>query len=63
MRALPDVLTYVTSAQSSANYIEPHMNADKNILYPQLFEELKTVLIDKFYAPRLCSAVSFINLS
>jgi hypothetical protein len=45
MRALPDVMTYVTAAPSSANYIEPHLNADKNILYPQLFEELKTVLM------------------
>jgi hypothetical protein len=45
MRALPDVLTYLTAAHSSATYIEPYMNVERNILYPQLFEELKSVLI------------------
>jgi hypothetical protein len=45
MRALSDVLTYVTAAQSSSTYIEPHVNASKHVLYPQLFEEIKTMLI------------------
>jgi hypothetical protein len=34
MRALPDVLTYSTAAQSATTYLEP-----------QLFEELKTILV------------------
>jgi hypothetical protein len=46
MRALPDVLTYTTAAQSSATYIEPQDNARPHILYPQLFEVLKTILVD-----------------
>jgi hypothetical protein len=45
LRALPDVLSYVTAAQSSANYIEPHINASNDILYPQLFDELKSILM------------------
>jgi hypothetical protein len=44
MRALSDVLTSVTNAQSLSNYIEPPPNASKHVLYPQLFEELKTML-------------------
>jgi hypothetical protein len=45
MCALRDVLTYVISAQSSTTYIEPHPNASMHVLYPQLFEEIKTMLI------------------
>jgi hypothetical protein len=45
MRALPDVFTYSTAAQTSTNYIEPHDNASQHILYRQLFEELKTILV------------------
>jgi hypothetical protein len=45
IRAMSDVMSYVNVAQSSTNYIEPHINADKSILYSQLFEELKTVLV------------------
>ena len=42
--ALPDVMTYVISALSSSTYIEPSPTASKQILYPQLFEELKTIM-------------------
>jgi hypothetical protein len=44
MLALPDVLTYATVAQNSSTYIEPHENASQHIFYPQLFEELMTIL-------------------
>ena len=43
--AMPDVLSYVTAALSSTAYIEPAPNASKHIVYPQLYEELKTVLL------------------
>lgn len=42
--ALPDVLTFVTNALSSDTYIEPPATASNLILYPHLFEELKTIL-------------------
>ena len=42
--ALPDVMKYVLSALSSTTYIDPPPNANKNILYYQLFEELKTIM-------------------
>ena len=42
--ALPDVMMYVISALSSSTYIEPLPTASEQILYPQLFEELKTIM-------------------
>jgi len=42
--ALPDVMTYVISALSSTTYVEPAANASNVILYPRLFEEIKTIL-------------------
>ena len=42
--ALSDVLTYVTAALSSYANVELALSASMSILYPQLFEELKTVL-------------------
>jgi len=42
--ALPDVITYMISALNSSTYIEPSPTASKHILYPQLFEELKTIM-------------------
>ena len=44
IEALPDLMTYVISALSSATYVEPASTASRHILYPQLFEELKTIL-------------------
>ena len=41
---LPDVLSYVTVALTSPNYVEPTPNSSKHIIYSQLFEELKTLL-------------------
>jgi hypothetical protein len=42
--ALPYLMTYVMSALSSDTYVEPAANASNLILYPCLFEELKTIL-------------------
>jgi hypothetical protein len=38
--AFPDVMNYVLSTLSSTVYIEPPSEANKNVLYYQLFEEL-----------------------
>ena len=38
------VMTYVISALSSGSYVEPPTTVSKLILYPQLFEELKTIM-------------------
>ena len=44
LRALPDVITYARAAQQSAVYVEPATSANKSILYPHLYEELKTIM-------------------
>ena len=41
---LADVLPYATAALSSTAYIEPAPNASKHIMYPQLYEELESIL-------------------
>jgi len=41
---LPDVVAYTTTAYTSVNFIEPPPNASKHVLYPQLFDESKTIL-------------------
>ena len=41
---LQDVLSYVTVALTSPNYVEPAPNSSKHIMYSHLFEELKTLL-------------------
>ena len=41
---LPDVLSYVTVALTSPNYVEPTPYSSKHIMYSHLFEELKTLL-------------------
>ena len=42
--AMSDVMNYAVSALSSVSFVEPSANANKNILYYQLFDELKAVL-------------------
>ena len=42
--AMANVMNYVLSAISSTTYIDPPANENKNILYYQLFEELKTIV-------------------
>jgi hypothetical protein len=37
-------MTYVISVLSSTTYVEPAANAANLILYPRLFEELKTIM-------------------
>jgi len=41
---LPDVLSYVTVALTSPNYLELALNASRHIMYPHLFEDIKTLL-------------------
>jgi hypothetical protein len=43
--AMPDVLSYVTAALSSSTYMEPAPTDSKHVVYPHLYEELKTVLL------------------
>jgi hypothetical protein len=43
-RALADVMTYTAAALSSTEYIGPATSANKDFQYPQLFEELKTIM-------------------
>jgi hypothetical protein len=42
--ALPDLLTYVASALNATTYVVA-ANANKHILYYQLFAELKSLLV------------------
>jgi hypothetical protein len=41
---VPDVLSYSIHALSSTTYVEPGLNANINVNYSQLFEELKTIM-------------------
>jgi hypothetical protein len=43
-RALSDVINYARAAQQSSVYVEPATSASKSILYPKLYEELKTIM-------------------
>ena len=43
--AQSDVMTYGMSAMASNDYIEPLPTYSKNILYPQLYEELKNLTL------------------
>ena len=42
--AMAVVLTYATAALSSATYVEPAPRASRQVAYPHLFNELKTIL-------------------
>ena len=42
--AMPDVMNYVLATLNSTSSVEPAANARYNILYYQLYEELKTLL-------------------
>ena len=44
LRALSDVINYARAAQNSTVNVEPATSAYKSILYPQLYEELKTIM-------------------
>ena len=45
INAMTDVMTYAMSAVASTEYIEPLPTYSKDILYPQLYEELKTITL------------------
>ena len=47
--ALPGLMNYVISALSSDTCVESASTASKLILYPQLFEELKTIMLYILY--------------
>jgi len=42
--AMADVMKYVLSTINSTTYVAPPLSANKNILYFQLFEEIKTLV-------------------
>ena len=42
--AMADVMNYVLSAINSTSYVKPSPTANWNILYYQLFEEIKTFM-------------------
>jgi hypothetical protein len=44
IRALSDVMTYAMTALSSSTCVEPATSANKSIVYPKLYEELKTLM-------------------
>jgi hypothetical protein len=37
--AMPDIMNYATNALSAIAYVEPNINANKYVVYPQLFDE------------------------
>ena len=41
---MSDVINYVLTAIGSTSYVEPPTDANKTILYFQLFEEIKTIM-------------------
>lgn len=43
--AMSDVMTYAMAAMYSTDYVEPLPTYSKNVLYPQLFEELKKITL------------------
>jgi hypothetical protein len=40
-----DVMNYSLSAMASSEYIEPQPHYSKQIQYPQLYEELKALIL------------------
>jgi len=42
--AMPDAMNYVTAALYSDTYVEPSNTANANVLYYQLFDELKSIV-------------------
>jgi hypothetical protein len=43
LESMPEVINYATNALSAIDYVEPHVNANKYIVYTQLFDELKAL--------------------
>jgi hypothetical protein len=44
LEAMPEVMVYAGNALTATDYVEVPVNANKYIVYPQLFEELKALL-------------------
>ena len=42
--AMPDVMNFVLATLNSTSSVDPPANASNNVLYYQLYEELKTLL-------------------
>jgi hypothetical protein len=40
--ALQDVMPYVTASLNSVQHVNPALDANKNIIFPHLYEELIT---------------------
>jgi hypothetical protein len=38
LEAMPDIMNHVIIALSAIDYVEPNVNANKCIVYPQIFE-------------------------
>jgi hypothetical protein len=43
LEAMPNVMNYAIIALSAIDYVEPNVIANKCIVYPQLFDELKAL--------------------
>jgi hypothetical protein len=43
LEAMHYVMNYATNALSSRDHVKPNVNANKYIVYPQLFDELKAL--------------------
>jgi hypothetical protein len=43
--AAADIANYSTSAVASSEFIEPHLHYNKQIQYPQMYEELKAMIL------------------
>jgi coenzyme F420-reducing hydrogenase alpha subunit len=42
--AVPDVLSYSIHALSSITYVQPGLSASINVNYPQILDNLKTIM-------------------
>jgi len=47
--AMPNLMNYVLATLNSTSSVDPPANASKNILYYQLYEELKTLLYTCYF--------------
>jgi hypothetical protein len=56
LEAMPDVMNYATNALSAIDYVEPHVNDNTCIVYPQLFDEQVYAMFFLF-----CTFVFYVN--
>jgi hypothetical protein len=59
LEAISDVMNYAIIALSAIDYVEPNVNANKCIVYPELFEEMKALVDAMFFI--FCTCVFYIN--